>query len=154
MVRPDARMKAEAIKVHRLRESDVAAGRAMEDVLPEFLRFIGARPLVGYYLEFDLAMINKHARRLIGIELPNRRIEVSGLYYERKYGGAPPGVEIDLRFAAILADLGLPRPRPARRLLRRADDGHDVCRASLISRPATPSSRASRARPFTHFGGG
>ena len=108
MVKPGARMKEEAIKVHRLREGDVAGGRTMEEVLPELLRFIGSRPLVGYYLEFDVAMINKHARRLFGIELPNRRIEVSGLYYERKYGDAPPGVQVDLRFAAILADLGLP----------------------------------------------
>jgi DNA polymerase-3 subunit epsilon len=108
MLRPGARMKEEAIKVHLLREGDVAGGRTIEEVLPELLRFIGSRPLVGYYLEFDLAMINKHARRLLGIELPNRQIEVSGLYYERKYGGAPPGVQIDLRFAAILADLGLP----------------------------------------------
>ena len=108
MVKPGARMKAEAIKVHRLREGDVAGGRTMDEVLPELLRFIGSRPLVGYYLEFDLAMINKHVRRMLGIELPNARIEVSGLYYERKYGDAPPGTQVDLRFAAILADLGLP----------------------------------------------
>ncbi len=59
------------------------------------------------YLEFDLAMVEKYARRPIAMELPNRRIEVSGFYYERKYGGAPPGVQVDLSFAAILADLGL-----------------------------------------------
>jgi DNA polymerase III subunit epsilon len=153
MVKPSAKMKAEAIKVHRLREGDVAGGRTMEEVLPEFMRFIGSRPLVGYYLEFDLAMINKHARRLFGIELPNRRIEVSGLYYERKYGDAPPGVQIDLRFAAILADLGLP-----------ALDQHDafsdalmaammyVALADLKSRNVRIPRR--RAKPFIHFGGG
>jgi DNA polymerase-3 subunit epsilon len=153
MVKPDARMKAEAIKVHRLREGDVAAGRTMEDVLPELLRFIGARPLVGYYLEFDLVMINKHARRLIGIELPNRRIEVSRLYYERKYGDAPPGVEIDLRFAAILADLGLP-------VLDQHDAFSDalttammyVALADLKARNIRIPRR--RARRFTHFGVG
>jgi DNA polymerase-3 subunit epsilon len=153
MVKPDARMKAEAIKVHRLREGDVTAGRTMEDVLPELLRFIGARPLVGYYLEFDLAMINKHARRLIGIELPNRRIEVSRLYYERKYGDAPPGVEIDLRFAAILADLGLP-------VLDQHDAFSDalttammyVALADLKARNIRIPRR--RATPFIHFGGG
>ena len=39
LIKPDARMKAEAIKVHRLREGDVAQGRTMEEVLPELLRF-------------------------------------------------------------------------------------------------------------------
>ena len=53
----------------------------MEEVLPELLRFIGSRPLVGFYLEFDVAMLNKHVRRLLGIELPNEQIEVSGIYY-------------------------------------------------------------------------
>ena len=39
MVKPNARMKAEAIKVHHLREGDVAGGRTMEQVLPELLRW-------------------------------------------------------------------------------------------------------------------
>lgn len=107
-VKPVARMRIEAIKVHRLREGDVAHGRRIEDTLPELLAFIGSRPLIGYCLELDVAMINRRLRRLLGIELPNRRIEVSQLYYERKYGDAPPGAEADLRFATILSDLGLP----------------------------------------------
>jgi len=151
-VRPSARMKAEAIKVHRLREGDVAGGRSIEDVLPELLRFIGPRPLVGYYLEFDIAMINRPMRRLLGIELPNARIEVSGLYYERKYGDAPPGTQVDLRFAAILADLGLP-----------ALDQHDassdalmtammyVCLFDLKQRGLRIPRR--RSRPIAHFSG-
>ena len=107
-VRPKTRLNPDAIKVHRLREQDVAGGRTMEEVLPDFLRFIGSRPLVGFYLEFDVAMLNKHVRRLLGIPLPNEQIEVSGTYYERKYGDAPPGTQVDLRFASILDDLGLP----------------------------------------------
>ena len=107
-VRPKARLNPDAIKVHWLREQDVAGGRTMQEVLPDFLRFIGSRPLVGFYLEFDVAMLNKHVRRLLGIPLPNEQIEVSGTYYERKYGDAPPGTQVDLRFASILDDLGLP----------------------------------------------
>jgi DNA polymerase-3 subunit epsilon len=107
-VRPRARLKPDAIKVHRLREQDVAQARTMEEVLPDLLRFIGSRPLVGFYLKFDIAMLNKHVWRMLGIELPNQQIEVSGAYYQRKYGDAPPGTQVDLRFASILEDLGLP----------------------------------------------
>ena len=85
------RRQSDAIKMHGLRERDVAMGRAMAEVLPELLNFIGGRPLVGYYLEFDCAMINRYVRRWLGVGLPNPRIEVSGLYYDRKYGDAPPG---------------------------------------------------------------
>ena len=98
----------DAIKVHGLREADVAAGRPIAAVLPELLRFIGGRPLVGYYLDFDIAMLDRHVRRWLGVRLPNPRIEVSALYYERKYGDAPPGTQVDLSFAAMLADLEAP----------------------------------------------
>ena len=107
-IKPNVKLSPDAIKIHGLREQDVADGRSMDEALPEFLRFVGARPLVGYYLEFDVAMLNKHVRRMLGIELPNERIEVSGLYYQLKYGDAPPGTQVDLRFASMLADLGLP----------------------------------------------
>ena len=107
-IKPNVKLSPDAIKIHGLREQDVADGRSMDEALPEFLRFVGARPLVGYYLEFDVAMLNKHVRRMLGIELPNEQIEVSGLYYELKYGDAPPGTQVDLRFASMLADLGLP----------------------------------------------
>src|SRR5664279_4984971 len=58
-VRPLVKMNPEAIKVHGLRERDVATGRAMAEILPALLRFVGGRPLIGYYLEFDVAMLNR-----------------------------------------------------------------------------------------------
>src|SRR6185369_14591641 len=87
---PDSDMRAEAIKVHRLRRSDVEHAPIVWRVIPSFLHFIGSRPLVGYYLDFDITMLNKYILPLVGIELPNKRIEVSRLYYDRKYGDAPP----------------------------------------------------------------
>jgi DNA polymerase-3 subunit epsilon len=73
----------------------------------QFLRFIGSRPLVGYYLEFDVAMINKYLRPLLGIVLPNKQTDVSGIYYEKKITAIPQG-HIDLRFDVIMSDLDLP----------------------------------------------
>ena len=58
-LRPDARMAPEAIKVHHVFESDVQGGKLIYKILPDFLRFIGGRPLVGYYLDFDVAMLDK-----------------------------------------------------------------------------------------------
>jgi DNA polymerase III subunit epsilon len=49
---------------------------------------------------------------MLNTRLPNRRIEVSRLYYDRKFGGAPPGTRVGLRYAIIISDLGLPaRPQ-------------------------------------------
>ena len=80
----------------------------MREVLPELLRFIGGRPIVGYYVDFDVRMLDKYVLRYIEAKLPNRRIEVSEIYYALKYGGAPPGTVLDLRFGSILLDLGIP----------------------------------------------
>jgi DNA polymerase-3 subunit epsilon len=108
VIRPGAAMEVSAIKVHQLREQDLARAKPMREVLPDFLRFIGSRPLVGYWIAFDVRMLNKYLFSLLNIHLPNRRIDVSELYYERKYRYAPPGTSIDLRYASIQRDLGLP----------------------------------------------
>ena len=55
LVRPDAIIKPDAMKkVHRLREADVENQLPIRKILRDFLLFIGSRPLVGYYLEFDI----------------------------------------------------------------------------------------------------
>ncbi len=108
LVRPGAAMDVSAIKVHQLREKDVAQGRTIGEVLPELLHFIGSRPLVGYWISFDVRMLNKYLYSMLNVHLPNRQIDVSELYYERKYGNAPPGTAINLSYAAILSDLKLP----------------------------------------------
>jgi len=152
-VKPRVKLNADAIKVHRLREQDVASGRSMDEVLPELLRFIGSRPLVGFYLEFDVAMINRHMRRLLRIELPNEQIEVSGTYYERKYGDAPPGTQVDLRFASILSDLGLP-------MLDQHDAASDALMTAMIYLKLQDLKERDvriprqRAKPVMWYGGG
>jgi DNA polymerase-3 subunit epsilon len=68
---------------------------------------------VGYYLEFDIAMLNRAIWPLLGQGLPQRKIEVSGLYYDHKFRQLPPyqqqaRPDIDLRFNTLMQDLGLP----------------------------------------------
>jgi DNA polymerase-3 subunit epsilon len=108
VMQADKAPTSQSIKIHRLRARDVAQGRPMHEVLPELLRFIGGRPIVGYYVDFDVRMLDKYILRYIEAKLPNPRIEVSEIYYALKYGGAPPGTVLDLRFQSILADLGIP----------------------------------------------
>jgi DNA polymerase-3 subunit epsilon len=113
LIRPERAVSAESIRVHRLRQQDVAGGLAAPEAMRRLLHFIGARPLVGYYLEFDVAMINRAVRPLIGMGLPQPKIEVSQLYYDHKFRQLPPyqqhdQADIDLRFTTIMAELGLP----------------------------------------------
>ena len=107
LVRPQRPVSPESIRVHQLRERDVADGLEPDVAAARLLEFVGARPLVGYYLEFDVAMLNRLVRPLLGIPLPHRCIEVSGMYYDMRFR-ANPDAWIDLRFASLMRDLGLP----------------------------------------------
>jgi DNA polymerase III subunit epsilon len=97
----------ESIKIHHIRNCDVKDGVDAREAIEAFLHFIGSRPLVGYYLEFDVAMINKYAKEYLGIGLPNTQIEVSAMYFDAKndvFGGK----NVDLKFESIMKELGLP----------------------------------------------
>jgi len=113
VVRPSRAIEHSAVAVHGLRPMDVAGGMPAREAVSQFLHFVGTRPLVGYYLEFDIAMVNRVMRPWLGVGLPNRAIEVSALYYdrvmrERSTRDALYTGTVDLSFARILADLDLP----------------------------------------------
>jgi DNA polymerase-3 subunit epsilon len=107
-VKPKTKLQIDAIKVHHIRECDLLEAEEIQEVLKEFLEFIGNRILVGYYLEFDIAMVNKYLKNMLGITLPNKALEVSALYHDWKIEAIPQG-HIDLRFNTILKDLNLPQ---------------------------------------------
>ncbi len=115
LVKPSRAISADAVKVHGLRERDVAQGLDIDDAMRQLLAFIGPRPLVGYYLEFDVALINRAIFPMLGVPLPQPKIEISAMYYDWKQRGLPPyqhGASIDLRLATLMKDLALPT-RPA-----------------------------------------
>lgn len=106
-VKPKTKLQAEAIKIHHIRVCDLENADDINCVIEEFLHFIGNRPLVGYFLEFDAAMINKYLKPKLGISLPNKMLEVSAIYHDYKMEIIPQG-HIDLRFNTIMEELKIP----------------------------------------------
>jgi len=106
-VKPDKKISQESIKIHKIRNIDLENGSKPQESIEKFLHFIGSRPLIGYYLEFDVKMINKYLKPYLGIKLPNKQIEVSKIYYNKKIKSMPDG-QINLRFNSIMNDLDLP----------------------------------------------
>ena len=107
-IKPKTKLQADSIKIHQIRECDLEDAKDIEEVITDFIDFISNRPLVGYYLEFDIAMVNKYIKPALGINLPNEQIEVSALYYDKVIGTIPQG-NVDLRFDSIMKNLNLPR---------------------------------------------
>jgi DNA polymerase III subunit epsilon len=109
LVRPKEPVSDRTILIHHIRPVDLEGAVPVEEAMRRVLDFVGPRPLIGYFLEFDTAMLNKYVRPLIGAALPNRGIEVSRLYYDWRAAQVPPGGNIDLRFETIRQRLDLPR---------------------------------------------
>jgi len=123
-IKPKSVMQEESIKIHQIRECDLEDARDIDDVITEFLEFIENRPLVGYYLEFDVAMVNKYVKPKLGVTLPNKQTEVSAVYYDKAIGTIPQG-NIDLRFDTIMKKLDLP-------ILSKHDAINDAIMTSMI----------------------
>lgn len=100
-------ISSKSIEIHGIRPCDLENARSADEAVLEFLRFIEGRTLVGYYLEFDISMINKYIYPLLGIKLPNKAIEISELYYEAQIEMIPQG-NIDLRFDTIAKKYNIP----------------------------------------------
>jgi len=107
-VKQEKQINHKSITIHQIRHCDLEDAIPIEEAIEKFLYFIGSRTLVGYYLEFDVAMINKYTKPMIGVTLPNKMEEVSAHYYDKKIKTIPQG-NIDLRFDTILQDLDLPK---------------------------------------------
>lgn len=107
-VKTERPISKQSIEVHGIRPCDLEGALSPREAIDAFLHFIGPRPLVGYYLEFDTAMIERYVTPWLGIALPNEKTEVSALYFDKMNARIPQG-NIDLRFDTILEKLNLPR---------------------------------------------
>lgn len=122
LVKPERPVSESSIPIHLLRPADLEHAIAPEEALKQLLAFIGSRPLVGYYLEYDVAILNKYLKPWLGISLANTQVEISSLYYDQHFSIHRP--EMDLRFDSILRNLNLP-------LLPKHDAFNDAVMAAM-----------------------
>jgi DNA polymerase-3 subunit epsilon len=107
---PPEKLDPESVKVHKLRRQDLHGGLPVADAMAQVLEFVGNRPLLGYNVAFDVAIIDRHIEPLFGFRLPNRKVELADVYL-RRCGRPDSGLEADLRLETIARKLGLPVPR-------------------------------------------
>ena len=124
LVKPSQNINPGSIKIHLLREIDLQNAIEPDVAIYKLLDFIGSRPIVGYYIDFDMEMISKYTKKLIGIKLPNERVEVSSIYYDIKKTKDNYGF-IDLKFDTIMTFLDIP-------VLGKHDALNDAIMTSMI----------------------
>jgi len=115
-IKQEQAISEESIAIHQIRNLDVVNDANLYDdemqAMEAFLHFIGGATLIGYYLEFDVAMVNQIIKPKLGILLPNSQIDVAGMYHEyqrEKHRRSCIEPNIDLSFQAILTTLEMPK---------------------------------------------
>ena len=121
---PQNHIGEESIKIHHIRPCDLDHAVDAKEAVEEFLHFIGNRTLIGYYIQFDIAMINQYAKKIIGTTIPNKSIELSNMYYKR-YQKQSSHEFVDLKFDTIMQELNLPK-------LGQHDAVNDAVMSSMI----------------------
>jgi len=106
-LKPSKNIDSESIKIHHIRPIDLENGIEPQKAIFQLLEFIGSKTIVGYYIEFDIAIISKYTQEFIGIKLPNKTIEVSSMYYKTRRKSSYYGL-VDLKFDTILKNLNIP----------------------------------------------
>ncbi len=106
-VKPSQKVTEASIKIHQIRPIDLENAVEPKVAIMELLEFIGNRPIVGYYIKFDIAMISKYTKKYIGISLPNHQVEVSSMYFKTRKRSSDYEF-VDLKFDTIMKELDIP----------------------------------------------
>jgi DNA polymerase-3 subunit epsilon len=106
-VKSTAKTDENAVRVHYLRREDRHLGVSSAEAIEKVLDFVGNRPICGFYIEYDRAILNRYIKRLYNFKLPNRFIEVSEIYVNQKRRYIPE-LQLDLTFEGLAKDLQVP----------------------------------------------
>jgi len=106
-LQPPASLRGDSIKIHRMRGIDLNDGDELGEALEKFLDFIGNRPLLGWCIDYDRAVIDRQLRPLFGFSLPNACLDVAQLYL-REMHRTRPQLEPTVNFELVAEALNVP----------------------------------------------
>ncbi|MCE2572772.1 3'-5' exonuclease [Motilimonas eburnea] len=106
-IQPKTPINADSIPVHHIRNQDIEGAMSIEQALPLILNFIGNRPILGYFIKFDLAVLSRYTEQAYGFHLPNRPIELCHVYY-KKVNTYYPDAWLDHKFETLATTLDIP----------------------------------------------
>ena len=108
IVLPPKDLPKASVKIHKLRRIDLNEGLPVAEALEKMLKFIGNRPIVGYNVGYDLAVLDQYLRPLFNFGMPNRFIDVMDLYRQKTQLSGGVECQINLSFEAIASSLDVP----------------------------------------------
>lgn len=106
-IRSDVQTDPNAVRVHHLRQEDRQQGVSVSQAVEKLLDFVGNRPICGFCIDFDRAILNRYIKERYHFELPNQFIDVADIYAAQKRK-VHPEMEVNLSFDVIAAELNIP----------------------------------------------
>lgn len=105
-VRPSSRVTEESIRIHGIRNHDLQDALPIGEALDQLLKFIGHRPILGYWIRFDITLLSRLSKAELGFKLPNKTIELSNIY-QKKIRRQHPDEQVDIQFESIAKTLNI-----------------------------------------------
>lgn len=79
-INPEMVIPPESIKWHNITDEMVQDKPKVEEILPDFMKFVGTSVLVGHHVNFDIKMINKELNSCFGCQLHNQWLDTMLIY--------------------------------------------------------------------------
>jgi DNA polymerase-3 subunit epsilon len=112
-VRPTGNLPKNSTLIHGITPQQIEDAPAIEEVLPEFVKFCGKALLIGHYVGIDMAFLNKALRKHLGGTMNNPCVDsmkLAGVFQDHR---SKSNVEISglgksFNLAALAREYGLP----------------------------------------------
>ena len=116
-IRPRHLEHTDSTLIHRITPEQLRSMPAMDDVLPEFIRFCGDALIVGHHVTLDMNFLNRAARDVLHGTLSNPSIDTMRLamgYKEAQFmGGQRLGnLSVSYNLVDLAREFGLPEFKP------------------------------------------
>ncbi len=80
LVNPEREITKKSVVIHGITPSDVFRKPVIDEVLFEFLRYVGEDIIVGHFVSIDLAFVNREMKRIVGYPLRNRAVDTYSIH--------------------------------------------------------------------------
>lgn len=82
LINPEQHIRKSSIAIHGITQEMVEDAPTEQEILPKILEFMGDYPIVAHNAIFDYSFINEAAKRVMGKEIQNERIDTQQMFKE------------------------------------------------------------------------
>ena len=79
LVKPETELKRRSVVVHEITPTELQEAASLDEVLEEFIEFIGDAVLVGHFVHIDVNFVSRALKSHFGVTLQNRAVDTGSL---------------------------------------------------------------------------